>query len=87
MTGPDDVKPDVRGWDRFPSPGSLIGMNRGCICPPQVNDMGHGNEELSHLHMGRRWVYHRNCTYHCVMEMRHTGVIDEPDWIVLVEQE
>lgn len=75
---------DVRGHNRFPSPGSIASIKRGCICPPQVNSMGRGNVELMERQPGQRWVYSRKCTYHVIPRGCATvGVDEHPDWVIL----
>lgn len=74
----------VRGWHRFPSPGSLAALKKGCICPPQVNSMGRGNIDLNKQQPGQRWIYSRDCTYHVIpMECATVGVDEHNDWVIL----
>ena len=88
----DEEKPDeekrgpVCGYSRFPSPGALAAIKKGCICPSQINSMGHGNMELMEKQPGQRWVYHRQCPYHVVpMECPTLGVDGHNDWVILEE--
>lgn len=79
---------DVRGYNRFPSPGSLAAIRKGCICPPQVNSMGRGNVELNEQQPGQRWIYHRDCAYHVIdMECATVGIEGHKDWVILEASE
>ncbi len=75
---------EVRGHNRFPSPGSLTALKKGCICPPQVNAMGRGNVELNEKQPGQRWIYSRECPYHVIPMGCATVTIEEhSEWVVL----
>jgi hypothetical protein len=78
----------VRGYNMFPSPGSLAAMKMGCICPPQINSMGRGNVELNEAQPGQRWVYHRDCPFHVIpMECATVGVEEHNEWVILEQPE
>lgn len=84
----EDAVCSVRGWDRFPSPGSLAALKLGCICPPQVNSMGRGNIMLTEMQPGQRWVYHRDCDVHVIpLGCATVGVDDHNDWVILEQHE
>lgn len=83
-----DAGASVCGHNRFPSPGSLAALKKGCVCPPQINAMGRGNIELNDMQPGQRWVYHRDCKYHVLpRECKTMGVDEYPEWVILEAQE